>query len=273
MTNFDKIKLIREYLIRDHNVQVLINKIAELKKLDKYRIEIGKVLFSNGIKNNEYIITPYNIAVSRNREFICEMSFCYGDEIMSCDYFSKFEHKEPISIMNGYIFFLRGELNESYDEIKINQIDILQWPTDIPLDELKKLAGGEPSQIEYEKTELESEEFEEYNSKLSIKEKIEVSNLGRVKVNGTIVIPKRNKKGFLYILDDIFVHKLVSEIFLPKPIGFTSQIHHIDNNGYNNRVKNLINITYEQHPSIHLFMWKKYRFENGTLKISMKNPK
>ena len=262
----DKIKT---YLI-DEKIEYFLENIKNIENIEKKRIEIGKVLFSNGIKKNEYIITPYNINIYKDKKFICEMSFCYGDKINSINYSSKYKVNKPVLIMDGFIFFVWGEFID--ENINITNIDLLQWPTNIYLNELKKSVKWDSFLIKYKDIDFSNEKFEKYNGETYkediniIKNDVKLSNLGRIMINNNIVEPKEYKK-LLYIFENIPVHRLVCETFLPKPIGgFSSQIHHIDNNGFNNNINNLLNITYEQHASIHLYMWNYYKFENGILK-------
>lgn len=49
----------------------------------------------------------------------------------------------------------------------------------------------------------------------------------------------------------MLVHKLVAMAFLENDKGYDAQIHHIDGNGFNNNVKNLMFITVAEHRAIH----------------------
>jgi hypothetical protein len=270
LKNSDVVGFVKEYFTRANAVKDLLKKIESLKNKEKYQLEIGKVLFGNGTKVNKYTITPYNIEIYQNKSISCEVAFCYGEEIMSVDYSSKWSNKAAVSIMNGYIFFISGEFIETSNDIIINRSDLLAWPTDIPLDELKSMVKWVSLPVKYEEIELENEKFVKYNGEnnpdINLSgHTIEVSDFGRVMIN-KIEEPQIVKRGFSCVLNDIPVYKLVGNTFLPKPIGFSSQIHHIDNNGCNNNIKNLLRITYEQHASIHLFMWNGYKFGNDELK-------
>lgn len=90
--------------------------------------------------------------------------------------------------------------------------------------------------------------------------KLEVSDLGRVRV--TYV---DNKKEILHQSDDIEigylrlpkfpgfgnVYRLVAETWLEKDNDERNIVHHIDNDGYNNKVENLVWVTAEEHAKIH----------------------
>jgi len=111
---------------------------------------------------------------------------------------------------------------------------------------------------------LENEYFKKnYNLKL------EISNFGRVKKNGkfieqwvgkgTIEKPNTFKHGlFVYINSDWKekpVHRLVKETFDPifemdKNKGKFYQVHHLNNNGNDNRFENLLWVTMEDHRRI-----------------------
>jgi len=65
-----------------------------------------------------------------------------------------------------------------------------------------------------------------------------VSNLGRVMVDGKIVIPYRKQRRDRVIINgkDLLVHRLVAEAFIGE---FAGHIKHKDGNTYNNSVDNL----------------------------------
>jgi hypothetical protein len=165
---------------------------------------------------------------------------------------------------------------------KTIELDALKWPGDICLADLKSavqwesypiIHDGKPIHLNDQSAELENEYFRDYNgdafSGTNVeKSKIEISNLGRVRIDGKVKPQKYDEKHkLLYIPVEndilrIYIHRLAGEVFLEKPNGFDGQIHHIDNNEFNNNVKNLLNVTMEQHASIHLYMWENYKIEN-----------
>nr|AGS53930.1 hypothetical protein [uncultured bacterium contig00087] len=278
-----KIKVI-ETLLFENNINLLIYEINQLSNKNQYRLEIGQALYSNGIKINGFIVTIYNIVTDEYSSFTCNISICYGDEIQSTDYNSKYEPKTPIPIMNGYIYTIFGYFDEK-KKVIIRKKDLLKWPRNYFLQELKSLVRwpdapvycrGEtvPLHLNEQPHNLKNERFMYYtgiawiNSKI-IKEKkrIQISNLGRIKMDNVIIKQEYDpKKGLLYMPGFIYSHKMMLE-FLEKPNRpFGLAIHHIDNNGYNNNIRNLINITEEQHASIHPWMWENYYLEDDMLK-------
>lgn len=64
----------------------------------------------------------------------------------------------------------------------------------------------------------------------------EVSNFGRVKINGTLI--EFNEKQRYYMIGHFFVHKAVAELFIPNPEN-KPEVDHIDTNKHNNMVWNL----------------------------------
>lgn len=92
---------------------------------------------------------------------------------------------------------------------------------------------------------------------------LKVSNLGRVKYND-IILPQEQeseeKYDYLWVKVPqykwIKVYELVAKTFLlktnPNPEKYKI-IHHISNNGFDNRIENLMYVTCEQHRVIHNF--------------------
>jgi hypothetical protein len=273
----DSIKLIKDHCLLNENISSLIIDIDQMDNKDQYKLEIGRDLYSKGKKINANTVTIYGIFIDEDMSFHYQTALCYGDEILSKEYSSQFEPKIPIPIMNGYIFTVWGEFIESEKKILVKKSDLMRWPTEIPLSELKKRVQWFSSPIFYkgytvpihinELPDMEGENFQEYHGTTFTgatiakgKNKIEVSNLGRIKIDDTIIPQKYDsEKKLLYIPGHIYVHKLVGETFLEKPNGLNTEIHHIDNNGYNNNKENLIGLTPEQHASIHLWMWKNFK--------------
>ena len=92
---------------------------------------------------------------------------------------------------------------------------------------------------------------------------IEVSNLGRVRFESNILIQfpdtsKSSPYGYLLVRiqnKDYLVYKLVAETWCerPDPNNYNT-VHHISNNGMDNRESNLLWVTTEQHEKIHPFL-------------------
>lgn len=89
-----------------------------------------------------------------------------------------------------------------------------------------------------------------------------ISSQGRIKsykrYKAIILIPFQNRKNGYYQVKinskNIFVHKLVAQMFLNKRDNYDQkkfQIHHIDGNNKNNAAANLMYVTKEQHIKIH----------------------
>ena len=100
---------------------------------------------------------------------------------------------------------------------------------------------------------MESDEFKKY--------KIEVSNYGRIKINGIIEKQLEEKEGWFYIKiknRDYPVYRFVAEVWCECPFEDASgwQVHHISNDGNNNTPENLIWIKYASHNFI-----PKYSFD------------
>ena len=116
---------------------------------------------------------------------------------------------------------------------------------------------------------LPYEEFEQYTD---FDERIEVSNLGRVKFDGKICeqTDEKTSIGYLYLkdyekiqneigksFDDEYVYEMVANVWVLKPSDFNKcqyDVHHINNDGYDNSAKNLIWLKRCEHKKLHPFM-------------------
>ena len=83
---------------------------------------------------------------------------------------------------------------------------------------------------------MDNEVFKIYKTVCNGKRIYEVSNLGRVKLNGEIVEPYMNGK-YLSI-GSFYIHRAVAELFIPNP-EHKSQVDHINTDRLDNRVENL----------------------------------
>ena len=78
---------------------------------------------------------------------------------------------------------------------------------------------------------------------------IKVSSLGRVKINGKIIRPKVNIKGYFVIEYEnkfYLVHRLVAKAFLKHNLDKYDTIDHLDQNKRNNSLSNLEIVTEEE---------------------------
>ena len=80
-------------------------------------------------------------------------------------------------------------------------------------------------------------------------ENVKVSNLGNVKINGKLIRPKVNMKGYFVVeYEDklYFVHRLVAKAFLKHNLEKYDTIDHIDQNKRNNALSNLEIVPHEE---------------------------
>jgi len=140
-----------------------------------------------------------------------------------------------------------------------------KWMTNLTLEELKNSIlpkphkpfeiDGFPVFLNTGKESLPEEIFEKHPDY-----DIEVSNLGRIKFNNDVLLQLPDTKqsspyGYLLVRiknKNYRVYTLVAETFcerLNKDVYRT--VHHINNNGMDNRASNLIWVTKEQHREIH----------------------
>ena len=198
---------------------------------------------------------------------------------------------------NGKEKFSRKVTNEiNYDQIRINN-GCSQWLTKLTAEELRIKAkefckpnppkgiviGGKCLYENMDVTELDGEIFKPHPNL-----DILASNFGRVKYNNKILEqfdPQANNKwkcGYLFVkIKGIgkreinkLVYKLVAETWLKKPVNDWdpsdkafdySVVHHITNNGYDNRVENLMYVTNWQHAMIHYDLPSDYLINKLTI--------
>jgi hypothetical protein len=145
-----------------------------------------------------------------------------------------------------------------------------KWLTDFSIEELKAKIlhapfkpfeiDGIPVFMNREKALLPGEIFKQHPTF-----PVEASNLGRIKRNGEILLQqpdwtKLDAYGYLWVnvpnIDDWerYVYRLVAKTWCDRPDpNLYTTVHHISNNGMDNRVENLMWVTCEQHREIHAF--------------------
>lgn len=72
---------------------------------------------------------------------------------------------------------------------------------------------------------------------------VEVSNLGRIKINGKIIQPRLNGKYYKFGVE--YVHRIVAQLFIPNPDNKT-EVDHIKCNRFDNSVNNLKWVTHTE---------------------------
>ncbi|GHT00156.1 hypothetical protein FACS189421_11840 [Bacteroidia bacterium] len=107
---------------------------------------------------------------------------------------------------------------------------------------------------------LEGELFRDYPPIPQFK----VSNKGRIKIDNKIIEQHQEKPGYLYATNkEKYVYRLVAKTWLERPAGETKglEVHHIDNNGFNNTVENLLWVTKKFHVKIYQNYRNKYKYK------------
>jgi hypothetical protein len=142
-------------------------------------------------------------------------------------------------------------VNYTLDEL----IDMVK-PKEYACDEYVNVFNGKPIYKIVDIDSLPGEVFRKYPQN----KQIEVSNFGRIRIDNKIVEQwddHSNGKGWLYVkIKNIieypeFVYRFVAETWCQCPnILDRWEVHHISNNGYDNRPSNLIWVRKEWHKKI-----------------------
>ena len=118
----------------------------------------------------------------------------------------------------------------------------------------------------YIKPEILVEEWKVYKVTDSRKYKhrvYEVSNFGRVKVNGIITEPHIASNGYKCI-SHFLVHRAVAELFIPNPEN-KQEVDHINTDPFNNMVWNLRWVTHQENCNNPLTRRHMFETQNTSL--------
>ena len=146
-----------------------------------------------------------------------------------------------------------AEFSQNYEQLYKRTPHKDNWPTEQEIEERKREGA---KRYNAEEATLHGEEWRE----LPNCNKYSISNMGRVKYEDKIVQQDdAGKTGYLKLDVDkklnvdhtVNVYTLVAKAFLGKKEGDGYDVHHIDNNGYDNRAENLILLTRTQHNAVH----------------------
>lgn len=158
---------------------------------------------------------------------------------------------DSVNFPKGDDIIIQHTVNYTLDELK-NMVKAKEYASD----EYVNVFNGKPIYKILDVTPLPGEVFRKYPPKKII----EVSNLGRIKIDNKIIEQwddHPNGKGYLYIkIKHIigypeFVYRFVAETWCQCPnILDRWEVHHISNNGHDNRPDNLLWIRKKWHGQI-----------------------
>ena len=146
-----------------------------------------------------------------------------------------------------------AEFSQYYEQLWEKTPHRNKWPSEQEIAERKREGA---KRYNSEEASLPGEEWR----MLPNDEHYFISTMGRVKYDNAIVQQDdAEKHGYLKLdvekklnVDHyVNVYTLVAKAFLGKKEGDGYDVHHIDNNGYDNRPENLILLTRTQHNAVH----------------------
>lgn len=153
----------------------------------------------------------------------------------------------------GKSTLIDAEFFQNYEKLWEKSPHKNNWPSEQEIAERKQEGA---KRYNSEETNLPGEEWRD----LPGYKQYSISNMGRVKYNDAIVQQDDAERTGYLKLDvekklgvdhSVNVYTLVAKAFLGKKEGDGYDVHHIDNNGYDNRPENLILLTRTQHNAVH----------------------
>jgi hypothetical protein len=223
-----KINIIHNLLISSDIIQKFCEKISQVG-VDKYLLDIGSILYQNGKNIDNKILFPYDIYIKKGTmdDVYFKIAITFGIEENSRNYASQFSVSQSCN-------------DPSNDPIKIRKGVILVGKGEYYCNKLCNINNNFMAwNTDFDMQTLK-EKVNYWGPQLSYKE--------YYKIIGND-IDKIRKDNVYYQYDNIRL-----------------QLHHIDNNSNNNIFENLLWVTIEQHASLHLYMWEKYKLKDNFLK-------
>jgi hypothetical protein len=143
----EKINLIHDLLISSNVIKEFIEKIPIIE-IQKYELDIGSILYSNGKINNDYMLFPYDAYIKKgtNDTIGFKIAITYDPEENSLNYKSQFSSKKLIKIRKGVVLIGCGKYLDNKKSIELNNNDIhfMIWNTNIDLQTLKDQVQWQP---------------------------------------------------------------------------------------------------------------------------------
>jgi hypothetical protein len=216
----DKINLIHNLLISSSIIQKSVEKIPQID-IDKYILDIGSILYENGIIKGEYTLFPYDIFIERGtNDTICfKIAITFGIEVDSRNYKSKYSRNPPpIKIRKGVIIMGRCKYLYDMKSIELKDINYMPWNTDLKLQELKDKVQWEPYLYPHLSNTPNNinKIYQEYNKERGvILERHEIDNDVNNNMCGNIVMvtPEQHAAIHLYMWDKY----ILEDNFLKNP--------------------------------------------------------
>jgi len=242
--------------IKDHNEAVRLKRYVPISYINEEKCSFC------GLPHE---LTHGSLAIE-NDKFICGKCINKAEIMEKIKLDNEAFYHQIIDDYKKYLAF-----HHKIDSMHESKKSTTEWLTDLTIEELKikakeyvKPRPPEPiiiNNIPIHKN-LNAELLEGESFKKHSKKDVEVSNLGRVKC-GECILEQYDPQNNGYLFIDIKssektisekVYRLVAETWLERPDLCYNTVHHISNNGYDNRIENLMWVTEWQHAMIHPFI-------------------
>lgn len=250
-----KIKLIEEF----KNFQ---DKISGIRLPEAYIIKLGRILFPNGEN-----VFPYNI-FTQGEDFDFRIAFYpFLSSLIDSN-----------GLRDGIVLYGKGKYNINDNSMIIFKKELMKWQTNLSIEKLiekcnNKIIEGISGKEEFKLAkgnQLEEKWCQFKRNSRLLNKPLEIGDYGTIKYGGIEQSIVKDSKDYSCVQPEkacelLRIHWLVSDTFDPSPDDtIYCDTHHINTLSHDNKRKNLLKVSMEQHASIEQFMWDGYKINEYT---------